>query len=419
MQNEGVDLNDEVSLISTRFQRIQPKMQNLEAHSDAEALLQRIGVLAPEDQGQIDDALSKQVVALLTSAVGDHSLIVIFVISVFVIAVCALGRAAIKNVGSSATQVQGTLLVIAAALTFGFVALIIKSNPLPTLLAVEARFFISWLFCICFMLRSRSERTLNWFGPPKIRWRIVLRGCLTYTFVIARWAALPLAPLGDCTAIVYCGPLMTSALSRVLLREKMPVVLPVQALLALTGMCLILQPPWLVRAFGANPPSLSDDVITGYHFAVIAMINVAFIPIVTNQTKEASWIEVEHVTCFLASFVLNPIAICSKHLAGAVLGFADVGKTVYTMWGVVIIVVAALGSFAGEAMQTRGYQIAEPGKAVMFRYLELPFSYLLQCVATDNPISLSAGIGGILAGLSCVLGAVVQIRSSSEDTNLD
>ena len=44
-------------------------------------------------------------------------------------------------------------------------------------------------------------------------------------------------------------------------------------------------------------------------------------------------------------------------------------------WEIGLIVIAALASFAGDAMNTCGYQMAEPGKAAMFRYLEIPFSY--------------------------------------------
>lgn len=426
MQSSCDVFDDEVFLLSDALSLIQSQTQMQQVRTDDTKLYLREGVLAPEYPAQMGSAPSIRVMAvmdLLTSDTSEHSLSLIFTISVIMIALFIVGRAAIKNAGSLTTQVQGTLLIVASAMTFSVVALMIKRNPLPTAWAVQARFLISWGMCSCFMLRYRSEHALNWFGPVEIRWRLVLRGCLTYAFVMSWWAALPRAPLGDCTAIVYCGPLLTNLLSRVVVGERVSVFFPVQAVLALAGMCLIVQPQWLVRSFGLSIPSASDDTMTGYQLVTVAMIIVAFIPVVTFQTKTASWIEVEHVTCFLASFVFNPVAICFKYFADvepvAEHVFAGVGKTVFPVWAMVIIVVAALGSFLAESMQTRGYQIAEPGKAVMFRYLEIPCSYLLQCVATDNPISLSAGIGAILTVLSCLLGAIAQIRSSREDSNLE
>merc|ERR1712216_690214 len=103
------------------------------------------------------------------------------------------------------------------------------------------------------MLRYQSERELKWFGPAMIRWSLVLRGFLTCSFVTLWWAALPTAPLGDCIAVIYCSPLLTVLLSRVVLGEKILLVFPIRALSATIGMAFIVQPPSLLRAFNLAP----------------------------------------------------------------------------------------------------------------------------------------------------------------------
>lgn len=305
-------------------------------------------------------------------------------------------------------QAYGTFLVVAASMTFALIALIVKSDPLPATLAAEVRFFISWLMSVAFMLRYQKESGLSWFGPAKIRCSLILRGFLICGFVTLWWAALPMAPLGDCIAVVYCGPLLTVVLSRFMFGEKVLPVFPIQAFLAMAGMCFIIQPPMLLSALGMVPASDSGG---GHYFLVIAaMIVSALIPLATYSTKEANWIEVEHVTNFLAVFVLNPLVFCFQNAAAGetFLELPPIGA-----WEVGLIVMAALGSFAGVAMQTRGFQMADPGRASMFTYLEIPFAYLIQVLATNNAVSQSSIIGAFLVLLSCLLGVVAELRSSN------
>jgi len=223
-----------------------------------------------------------------------------------------------------------------------------------------------------------------------------------------------MAPLGDCIAVIYCSPLLTVILSRLMLGEKMLAVFPIQALLATSGMCLIIQPPWLLTALGSSPAEkTSSDA--NYTLVIAAMIVSAILPVATKQTKAASWIEVEHVTSFLAVFVMNPIIHCAKLAmresasgVGFVLVLPDVGIA-----EVGLVMLAGIGSFVGVAMQTQGYQIADPGKASMFCYLEIPFAYFLQLVCTShNSIAMSSVIGALLVLLACLLGAVSNLWSS-------
>lgn len=434
-----IPANSDDELILLQQLKGMSRVQKTEEHSKVGVFSHKEGIFAPEHSAWIDPVASHAAsdgVAWFVSAIrqfggsfdfaeelslgqfgGTFGWAEVLCLA-FVIVLLLVGGAAIKYTGSLATQVQGTVLVVSAAMAFAVVALMIKKNQLPTALAVEARFLISWTMCVFCMLRYRSQRGLKWFGPVEVRWRLVLRGCLTYIFVISWWAALPLAPLGDCTALVYCGPLLTTMLSGMVLGEKMPALFPVQALMAIAGMCLIVQPPWLLSVFGLNRSNVDDNAMTGYKLIVAAMLAVAFMPIVTFQTKKASWIEVEHVTCCLAAFVFNPVAIYCQHIANSEM-LDSLSLPVATFWGSVLIVTAALGSFVADALQTQGYQMAEPGKAVMFRYLEIPFSYLLQCVATDTVLSWPALVGAMLAGLSCVLGAYGQLRNSREDITLE
>lgn len=313
-------------------------------------------------------------------------------------------------VPTSRSNAFGTFLVVAASLIFALVALVVKKDPLPVTLEVGTRFFVGCLMSLAFMIRYRSECALNWFGPANIRWLLILRGLLTYSFVTLWWAALPMAPLGDCIALIYCSPFLTVIFSRVMLGEEVLAVFPIQAFLATAGVCFIVQPPLLLRALDLDPANSSGA--GSYTLVVAAMIVAAIMPVVTNQAKDASWIEVELITNALAVLVLNPFVLCAQQFAT---GEASWGLPALGAWEVGLIALAALGSSAGFAMQTRGYQIADPGKASMYNYLEIPFAYILQIIGTDSPMSSNSVVGAILVIFACLLGAFAQIRSEKKE----
>lgn len=127
-------------------------------------------------------------------------------------------------------------------------------------------------------------------------------------------------------------------------------------------------------------------------------------PIVTRKTKDCSWIEVEFVNALFAAAFLNPLLLGIQYAA-----FGIVPQIPATApKEAVLIVLAAVGSFLGIAMETKGYQLAEAGKASMFRYIEVPFAYILQALGTNAPVSTDAILGSGLIIASCVLGVIGQ-----------
>lgn len=303
-------------------------------------------------------------------------------------------------------QVAGTCLAVGAALTFASIALVVTVDTLPVLVATEARFFVCWVMAVLLMLRLKISRGLYWFGPPGLRRLLFTKAALSFSWVTLWWNALRRAPMGDCITIVYCGPILTSLWSAFLLGNKLPRYFIVQTVLVSSGMLLIVDPPFLRTALGTGTSNHND-----YTFVLIGLVVNSFVPIVTRQTRKASWIEVEHVVSVCSCLVFNPCLF----LAGYVFE-----NTIPTLPPAAIseaglIVVVALGTFVGVAMETRGYQLAEPGKAAMFRYVEVPYAYFLQHMGTSTPVASRAIFGAILIITSCIVGAGESYRTYSKE----
>eukprot|EP00913_Durusdinium_trenchii_P001729 g1600.t1 len=289
-------------------------------------------------------------------------------------------------------EVEGTLLVVAAACVFAVVAVIVKTDPLPVLLATELRFVVSWIISIAFMLLFQKKLNLRWLGPPGSQRWLILKGVLQVSFITCWWTALQRAPVGNCVAIIYSSPILTSVFSRLLLKEPLGSQFPLQVLLSVIGVMLILGLPFhglLSVAFWRHSWSSSGEE---YHFVFLALLFSALLPLVTKQTQECSWIEVVHVTALLASFLLNPALLLGDVLLGG--GHAIPGDGLGVREAALIIL-AAGGSFLGVALETRGYQLAQVGRASMFRYVEVPFAYFLQTCFTHEQVKFRALLGSM------------------------
>jgi len=287
-------------------------------------------------------------------------------------------------------------------MVFALVALVVKIDPLPLLMATECRFAVSWAVSIFFMLMFKKSRGLEWFGPPELRKWLVLKCMASFFFITTWWAAIRRAPMGNCIAIIYCSPIITAITSRILLDEKFTTEFPFQCMLVIAGMLLVIDPPFL-RSDGDGD---ADDGNADYKLVFVALVLCSVVPIVTKKCKSCSWIEVEHVSACLACTTLDPSLMGITYVttgyvpqlpAAAVL---EVG----------LILLAACGSFVGIAMETKGYQLAEVGKATMFRYVEVPFAYVLQHFGTSTEVKPLAVLGACLILAACVVGAIGQHR---------
>jgi len=297
------------------------------------------------------------------------------------------------------SQLHGTVLVVVSSFVFALVALVVKADPLPVFIAAELRFLVGWVLSIACMLLFRNSKGLHWFGQREVRKCLLLKSTLAYGFTTLWWSALDSAPIGDCIAIVYTSPLLTLMLSWVLLGEQLPREFPVQLLLVSIGTALVIDPPFIHATTHNN----------NYTNAFLALGAAAIIPVVTRKASDCSWMEVEHVSACLSAVALGPSGIFGSYLMFG--SIPDMNPVTTGQIGLVFA--AGVGSFVGVAMQTKGYQLAEVGKASMFRYLEVPFGYLLQYVGTSSPVEKHAVIGAVLIILSCLLG----FRSLGGDGN--
>lgn len=303
-------------------------------------------------------------------------------------------------------QVAGTCYAVGSALIFACIALVVTVDMLPVLLATEVRFLVCWVMAVLFMLYFKVSRGLHWFGPPELRKLVFLKVVLAFTWVTLWWSALRQAPMGDCIAIVYSGPILTSLWSAIFLGENIPQLFIVQALLVTSGILLIIYAPFL-RVGSA----METGNHANYTYVLMGLLVNSFVPVLTRQTRACSWIEVAHVCTFSAGLVFNPCLLLASYVFDGT--FPPLPQDAMVQAG--LIAAAGLGTFVAVAMETQGYQLAEPGKAAIFRYIEVPFAYFLQHVGTSTPVTSSAILGAIMITASCLIGVMEHRRAQQKE----
>lgn len=165
----------------------------------------------------------------------------------------------------------------------------------------------------------------------------------------------------------------------------------------------------------ASPGALVPEG-RGHVFLVMAVFLGGVTPLVTRMTHACSWIEVEHTNAGLSALVLNPLFAFAWSMVNAALPTLPPGTAGHML---LPLAVAGVLSFFGLAMETQGYQIAEPGKASSFRCLEIPFSFTLQHFGTSTAVTAWDVAGGALIIGSAALGGWSQHSMLPEGENDD
>jgi len=182
-------------------------------------------------------------------------------------------------------------------------------------------------------------------------WVCLGRGCLAVTCFVLFLAALPLMPLTDIFAIVMSAPLLISALSALVLKERVGLRRWVAALIGFSAVLVMVQPRGDVNSLGA---SLAFGSVVVYAFSMILTRRL-------GNTESAGAMTFYSALVFLAvGLIAAPFTWIPPTPMGTLL-------------------MAATGLLAGSAQYclTEAFRIAPPSVVAPFEYTSLLWAMLL------------------------------------------
>lgn len=185
------------------------------------------------------------------------------------------------------------LLLILSMVAFGTVALVVRRIPLPS---GEIALWRAVLAAAALLLYTRFS------GQPLRRsqlqgaWRLVLSGALMGFNWVALFEAYRFTSISVATLTYYLAPLLVTALSALLLKERMTRLQVVCLFLSLLGLALIID---LGRAGGSN-------ILLGVLFGLLSAVLYASVVMVNRFVQGVSGVHRTLVQFLAAIAVLLP-----------------------------------------------------------------------------------------------------------------
>lgn len=139
--------------------------------------------------------------------------------------------------------------MLLASLLFAVMAAMVKEveRTLPVIYAVFARSAIGLALSVALVRRAR----LSWRGQrPRL---LFLRGFLGFGALMCTFESIARIPLSDAVVLHMTQPLWTALLARLFLGETLRRKIVLATLIALTGVVLVVRPPFLFGALVAHP----------------------------------------------------------------------------------------------------------------------------------------------------------------------
>jgi len=270
------------------------------------------------------------------------------------------------------------------------VAVLVKLVPeIPVDELTVLRYAVQWAIAAVFLAAAswrarKREEPAPWNG---VTWLVISFMCVRsagyFCMIYLMWSALRLLPVGDATILVYTSPLWTMLLSRMFLKQPLPLTFALYAAMGVAGAVLVVQPGFL---FGNNEARLDPF---GVSLALGAAFSAATMQVITYRVKAVHWVVLDHTTTLLCWAVFSPLVLivqmCRRSQPLAVFD-----AWLFTPHAAGIVVSMAFMGFFGLCLNTIGYKIESPARGALIAYIEIPISYGLQvAVWHDHPDELA------------------------------
>ena len=239
---------------------------------------------------------------------------------------------------------RGILLIIAAVATFAVMDTTAKylSQTYPVPAVVWARYFAQAL-CMLIVLGPRLKLDLLRTRRPKLQ---IARGITLTLATLLFFSALSLMPIAEASAITFVSPLLLTALSVLLLRERVRPAAWIAVATGFVGVLFIIRPGGAVFSPAAVLPLATACCFAGYQI----------------MTRQLAGVDSSFATLFYSALVGTVLTGC------VVPFFWHPPETVLD--GLLFVMLGVLGA-AGHFVLIRAFHHAPASMLAPFVYSQL------------------------------------------------
>jgi len=325
----------------------------------------------------------------------------------------------------SSHPLAGMVLVAVSAICYAALNLSVKAlmqqTPWQELMLI--RMGVTWIFTMLWIL-IQYRFDMNLFGPPHQRLLLTFRAFFLWGAMFCCWWSFQFLPVGDGTALAMSFPVWVSIISHFVFRNedngiggehnRLDIWGWICVIVGLAGVIFIAQPSFLFGSDEAAVSSRGRDV--GIIIGLCSAICAGSQYVIVNYTRtDCHWLQVEHVTAFLSTFLFMPIGIGIFILVNYYeTGIVDIYLRSLSVQRWFEEIGLGLLGFVALALLTRGSQLDAPGRTAICLYLQIPCAYVGQCIITHRIPNYFVFIGITLILAAIIVPAFRKLRAAQQ-----
>lgn len=280
-----------------------------------------------------------------------------------------------------------------------FVHIAEESYHFPVASTIFIRAIVQTLFSCLYLIRFTDMPNL-FSSLTRTQWKLLaFRGITGSLAMYALFAALRLLPVGDAITIYFFTPVITMALSSIVLHERIAFIHAIAAVISFIGVILVSRPDF---GLSSTPLVTVSDRVFG---ALLALAS-AFL-------SSAVYVTIRHlgtsIHYMLSVFSLGVACFLTSSLAGGIIGPRAL---IANKEGASAVLLSTFFAFAGQTTFNKGLQHCRAGPGALIRSLDVPMTYILAMVFLHEEPTVIRIIGSGLVLLASVMIGLRQIFRS-------
>uniref|UniRef100_A0A8C5NXU7 Solute carrier family 35 member G1 n=2 Tax=Jaculus jaculus TaxID=51337 RepID=A0A8C5NXU7_JACJA len=288
----------------------------------------------------------------------------------------------------------GLFYTLLSAFLFSVASLFVKK--VQDIHAVEISAF-RCVFQMLVIIPCLIYRKTGFLGPKGQRVFLILRGVFGSTAMILIYYAYQMMPLADATVIAFSCPVFTSIFAWIFLKEKYSLWDAFFTLFAITGVILIVKPPFL---FGSGTSGMNEgySVHLKGTFAAIGHAMLAAMTLVILRKMGKS------VDYFLSIWYYVILGLPESIIILFIIGEWSLP---YCGLDRLFLILIGLFGLGGQILITKALQVEKAGPVALMKTMDIVFAFIFQ-IAFFNRVPTWWTVGGALCVVASSTGATIR-----------
>ncbi|XP_041601153.1 solute carrier family 35 member G1 [Vulpes lagopus] len=240
-------------------------------------------------------------------------------------------------------------------------------------------------------------RKSGFIGPKGQRIFLVLRGVLGSTAMILLYYAFQATSLADATVITFSTPVFTSIFAWIFLKEKYSPWDALFTVFTITGVTLIVRPPFLFGASAASGDRSYSAHLKGTFAAVAHAVFAALTLVILRRMGKS-------VDYFLSIWYYVVLGLLESVVVLFILGEWSLPHCGLDRLFLILIGLFGLG---GQVFLTKAIQIEKAGPVAIMKTMDVVFAFILQIIFF-NDVPTWWTVGGALCVIASSVGAAIR-----------